>query len=158
MLYISWRRYGSNLYKKKFQHLVHISLNQFESKHPNFFTFPTLVNHETPLISKEEPINPFVAFPPPFSVSMWVPPYDDYKVWKSKNQIPHESSLSSSAFHDWDSMEEIPKWLMKSMVNTNSSILKDDAIVRNSSLKSDLDFCYLLSYKFHDSLYHDLLE
>jgi len=124
--------------------LVQISLNQFESKSPNVFTSPNLVNHETPLTSKQETINPFVPCPPSFLVLMWVPPCDDYKVGKSTNQIPHPPSLSSSDFHDSDSMEEILGWLMNPMVNTNSSIMQDDVTIHNSSLESDLDLCYLL--------------
>ena len=51
-------------------------------------------------------------------------------------------------------MEEIPKWLMNPMVKTNS-IPQDDVTIHNSSLESDLDFCYSLSSTCDDSLYHD---
>lgn len=86
---------------------------------------------------------------------MMVPPCDDNKVGKSGNQIPNPYSHSYIAFHDSDSREEIAGWIMKPMVKTNFPIPQDDVIIHNSSLKSDLDFCYPLSSTCHDSLYCD---
>lgn len=74
-------------FKEKFWHLAQISLKQFESKPPDHPALPNFENHETPLISKEEPTIPFAPYPPPFLVRMWVPPCDDVKVGKSGNQI-----------------------------------------------------------------------
>jgi len=86
--------------------LVHVSLHS-EHERPNVSTSPTLVNHETPLISEVEFTTPFVLCPPPFQDHMRVPPCDDNKVGKSAIQIPNPSSHSSSTFHDLDPMEEI---------------------------------------------------
>lgn len=47
---------------------------------------------------------------------------------------------------------------MNPMVKTNSSIPEDDVTIHNSTLKSDTDFCYPLSSRCHDSLYHDHLD
>lgn len=106
--------------KQEFEHLVLISL-QGELKPPDFSTPSTLVNHETPLILEEESTTPFSPCPPPFLVSMWVPPCDNKKVKKSTNQTPNPPSHYSS-IHDSYSMKIIIEWLMKPMVNTNSSI------------------------------------
>ena len=110
------------------------------------------MNHETPIISEEEFTTPFFLCPPPFTVPMRVSLYDDNKVWKYANQIPNPSSHSSSAFHVSYLMEEILEWFTKPMVNNNSSILQDDVTIHNSSLESDLYFCYPLSSTCYDSL------
>lgn len=82
---------------------------------------------------------------------MWVPPCGD-------NEIPNPYLHPPSIFHGSYSMEEIPEWLMKPMVKTNTSILQDDVTVHNSSLEYDLDFCFPLSSICHDSLYRDMLD
>jgi len=92
------------------------------------------------MISEEEYTTPFFACPCPFPVLMWVPSCDSNKVKKSENHIPNPLSHCSS-IHDSNSMEEIPEWIMKPMVKTNSSILQDDLTVHKSSLNS----CYPLS-------------
>lgn len=97
--------------KQEFEHLV-VTASCGEPEPPNFFTSPTLVYHETPLISKEEFTVHFFLFPPPFPVLIGVPLCDGNKVKKYANQTPNPSSHSSPTFHDSDSLEKIPEWLM----------------------------------------------
>ena len=77
-----------DLFKKKFKHLVHIFLHD-ESEPHDVSTSPNFVNHEAPLILEEELANPFVPCPPPFSVLMWVTPFDDNKVGISIKFLIH---------------------------------------------------------------------
>ena len=70
--------------KQKFERLVLISLHG-EPEPPIFPTSSTLVSHETPLISEEEPSIPFVSCPHPFLVPMGVPPCSVCEVGKSEN-------------------------------------------------------------------------
>jgi len=56
-------------------------------------TSPTLVNHETPQISDEEPTTYFFLCPPSFPVPMRVPPNDGNKVGKFAHQIPNPKSM-----------------------------------------------------------------
>ncbi len=84
-----------DLFKKMFQHLVHVSLHG-EPKFLDVSTFPTPANHETPLILDEEFTSPFVLCHPPFPISMRLSPFDDNKVGKSTNEIPNPTSHSSS--------------------------------------------------------------
>lgn len=65
--------------KNYFDLLFLISLHG-ESKPPDFPIPIALVNHDTPLISDEEYTTSFVTCPPPFLVSMQVPPYRGCKV------------------------------------------------------------------------------
>jgi len=55
-------------------------------------------------------------------------------------------------------MEEIAEWLRKPMAKTHSSILQENIILHNLSLKFDLHLCHTSSSISHDSLHHDLLE
>lgn len=89
---------------------------------------------------------------------MWVPPCVYCEVEKYTNQITNPSPHSSSTFHDSDLMEEIPNFLMKLIMKTNSFIQQDGITIHNFSLESNLDFCHPLSSTGHDSLYHDLCE
>jgi len=57
-----------DFFKKNFEPLVQIFLNQCESKTPDVLVLPTFRNCETPQISKEEPSIPFFPFHPPFLV------------------------------------------------------------------------------------------
>jgi len=77
--------------------LVQISL-YVESQPPNVFSLPTFLNHETPPISEEEPTIPFVYYPPPFPLPIWVPLGDDVKVGKSRNSTVDPSLQPSSTF------------------------------------------------------------
>ena len=145
----SWTNLGA------FQSILFSSVNNGEPKHAYFSTSPTLMNHETPLISEEEFIAPFVLHHPPMPIPMRVPLSNSNKFGKYENHIPHPCSDSSSIFHDSDSIQEIPEWLMKAMVKTNFSILQDGVIINISSLKYDLDSCNPLKSTCHDSYYCD---
>lgn len=125
-----------NFLKKEFEHLVLISLHD-ESRPPDVFSSPTLVNQETPLILEEESDIPFVPFPPPFSVLMQVPPCNDHKVMKFAHQITNPSSHPPSAFHDSNPIEETLEWLIFPMVKTNFSIPQDGINTHNSTLEYD---------------------
>lgn len=114
-----------------------------ESEPPDVFTSPTVVNHETPRISREEATTPFVPCPH-FPVLMRVPPRNDNEVGKFAHQIPTPTSHSPPAFHNLKPIKEIPKWLMKPMVKTN--------------FESDLDSCPPLSYFCHDPLPHGFID
>lgn len=49
----------------QFECLVHMSLHKEYEPH-DVFASPSRVNHEASLILEEEPIVPFIPFPPPF--------------------------------------------------------------------------------------------
>lgn len=55
-----------------------VCISQY-GEHPDFPSSPTLVNHEAPQIEEEDPNTPFVPFPTPFLVSIWVPHCGDCK-------------------------------------------------------------------------------
>lgn len=135
--------------------MVHIS-SHGEPKPPDVSTFPTPVNHETPLILEEESTTPFFPCPCPFSVPIQVPPCDDNKIWKYANQIPNPYSYPPSIFHDSYPMEEIMEWFMRPMVNNNSSIPQDDITTHNLCLESNLGNCHPLPSLFHYLLSLDL--
>jgi len=120
---------------------------------PDFPSSPTLVDHEAPQITEEEPNTPFFPCPPPFLVPMWLAPYGDCKVEKSVKHVPKPSSHLSTAC-----MEEVLEWLSKPITKTHSSIPQEDVTVHNSSLEYDLHLCHPPSSTSHDSLYHDLLD
>lgn len=56
-----------DLFKNNFECFINISLHG-ESKPLDVYYSPTRENHETPLILEEEPVIPFVPYPPPFLV------------------------------------------------------------------------------------------
>lgn len=99
----------------EFKFLVHI----YQYGEPTIFSSsPTLADHEAPQIVEEEPNTTLVPCPPPFSVSILVPPCSDCKVEKYAQHVPNTSSHHSHAF-----MEEVLEWLKKSIAKIHSSIL-----------------------------------
>lgn len=81
-----------DFFRKMFKHLVWIYLNKCEYKPPYVPLSPTFINCETPIISEEEPIVPFVPCAPPFLVEIWMPPCDNVEVGKSRNKISDSPS------------------------------------------------------------------
>jgi len=55
-------------------------------------------------------------------------------------------------------MKQISEWLMKPMVKINVSIPQGGISTHKSSIEYDLALCYPLSSKYHDSLYHGLID
>lgn len=137
--------------KQEFERLVRVS-SYGEPEPPNFSTCPTLADHEAPQVVEEDPNASFVHCPPPFLVSMWVPPSGDCEAKEPAQHVPNASSHMSPA-----PMEEIPEWIREAIAKTHSNS-QEDITVHNSSLKFDLPLYHPPTFTSHDSLYHDSLD
>lgn len=112
--------------------LVHVSRN---GEPPDFHSSLTLVDHETPHVSKR------------------VPHRSGCKAKESTHHVPNQYVWLSPA-----PMEEIPEWLRNPMVKNYPSIPEEDITIPNPSLESNLHLYHPPSSTSHDSLHHDSLE
>lgn len=153
---------------ENFQNLILLSLRSFESEPLDDSLSPTFTNHRIPQFSKEEPIIPFVPCHPHLKVPIWVPPSDDIKVERSKNQTIDLCIQPPSNSYDLHITEENLEFFSNCMdleVKVDPSSFQGHIKVNVSNLESNPnenpivygDILKPLPSMFHDSLIHDPL-
>jgi len=153
---------------ENFQCLILLSFSCFESKPLMILSPPNLGNHGTPKYYEEEPIIPFVPCPPLFPIPIWVPPGDQNKVGRSKNQTVDLSIQPPSNSYDLHPTKEILEWFInftmpKVKVDPPSFQYHINAHKYNLEFGPNKSFILSgdvlkpLPPMFHDSLFHNPL-